>query len=173
MIMYVLSEENKLKRVDEGFPVSHLDVERLLVAWRWLCPQKLSLIARNAFGDLFLRDEAGGLYWLDVSGGQLSKVADSEAEFRARALTRELRELWFVETDEEHGALRGLIPNADQCIAFTTPIMFKEASRGNRPYLVDLYEAVSFLGDLHQQVRDVPDGGKVRLLIKPKPEGIE
>jgi hypothetical protein len=172
-IMYVRSEENRFKKVEEGFPVSHLDIDRLLGEWRWLCPEKMGLIARNAYGDLFLTNEGGAVFWLDVSGGKLSKIAVSEVEFRASAATKELRELWFAEADEERAALRGLIPNADQCIGFATPIVFKEASSGNKPYVIDLYEGVSFLGHLHQQVRDVPDGGKVRLLIKPKRQGIE
>lgn len=39
--------------------VDHLDVDLILVEWRWLCPQRVELVARNAFGDLFLSDEVG------------------------------------------------------------------------------------------------------------------
>jgi hypothetical protein len=46
-----------------------LDTERLLAEWRWLCPQSLTVIERNAFGDLFLRDEAGRVYMLNVGSG--------------------------------------------------------------------------------------------------------
>jgi hypothetical protein len=40
-------------------------------------------------------------------------------------------------------------------------------------YVADLDEYVSFMGDLHQQISDVPNGGKVRIKIQPKPEGQE
>ena len=33
----------------EWFGVDHLDVERLLAEWRWLCSKPTTLIARNAF----------------------------------------------------------------------------------------------------------------------------
>jgi hypothetical protein len=58
------------------WPVDDLDVERLLADWRWLCPQKLALIDRNAFGDLFLRDEEGRVFRLNVAVGSLSLIAN-------------------------------------------------------------------------------------------------
>jgi hypothetical protein len=33
----------------EWFGVDHLDVERLLAEWRWLCSKPTTLIARNGF----------------------------------------------------------------------------------------------------------------------------
>ena len=117
--MYQLSPENRLSKVEAGFPVSHLDVERLLSEWRWLCPDKMQLLARNAFGDLFLCTDCGEVYWLDAGGGKCTKIAASEVEFRASAAMKETRELWFAEADKEAAALRGLIPNADQFIGFT------------------------------------------------------
>jgi len=168
--MYQLSPENRLSKVEAGFPVSHLDVERLLPEWRWLCPDKMQLLARNGFGDLFLCTDCGEVYWLDAGGGKCTQIAASEVEFRASAAMKETRELWFAEADKEAAALRGLIPNADQCIGFPIPLVFKERGTGNKPYLVDLYEGVSFLGDLHRQMRDVNDGEKVRLHIRPEPK---
>jgi hypothetical protein len=67
--------------------VDHLDVERLLLEWRWLCQGPMALVARNAFADLFLRDASGQVYSLDVGVGKLTKVADSERQFRELAKT--------------------------------------------------------------------------------------
>jgi hypothetical protein len=76
-------------RMESYFLVDHLDVERLLGEWRWLCPQPMALVARTAFGDLFLRDEAGIIFKLDIAIGQLKQIAKSEAEFRNLARTKE------------------------------------------------------------------------------------
>jgi hypothetical protein len=152
------------------FGVDHLDVERLLVKWRWLCSKPMTLVARSAYADLFLRDESGEIYQLDVAVGKLAKVAESEAQFHELASSPEKRNEWFAEVDEQAAAARGLKPNATQCIGFSVPLVFAQGgSANNTPYVVDLYEHVSFLGDLHQQISDVPDGGKVRLVIAPKP----
>jgi hypothetical protein len=80
----------------DWFAVEHLDVERLLVEWRWLCEAPMALVARNAFADLFLRDALGQVYCLDAAVGKLTKVADSETQFRELATTRKKEEEWFA-----------------------------------------------------------------------------
>lgn len=153
-------------RMENWFGVDHLDVERLLAGWRWLCPNPMALVARNAFGDLFLRDESGEMYRLDVAVGKLTKVADSETQFRELAATHEKREQWFSEADEQTAGARALKPNATQCIGYSVPLVFAESGSPDTPYVVDLYEHVSFLGDLNRQIKDLPDGAKVRLRVK-------
>jgi hypothetical protein len=156
--------------MNQWFAVDHLDVERLLAQWRWLCSRKMALVARTAFGDLFLRDEAGVVSWLDTDVGRLTKVSDSEAEFREMAETAEKRAEWFAEADEQACAKRGLSPDISQCIAFSIPLVFaKSGSPSNKPYLIDLYEHVSFLGELNQQISDLPDGANARLQIRKPP----
>jgi hypothetical protein len=130
----------------------------------------MALIARNAFADLFLRDESGEIYCLDVAVGKLARVADSEVQFRELAAMPEKRSEWFAELEEHASAARGLNPNATQCIGFSVPLVFAQCgSPSNTPYIADLHEHVSFLGDLHRQISEVPDEGKVRLVVAPKP----
>lgn len=76
------------------------------------------------------------------------------------------REEWFAETDEQTAAARGLEPNANQCIAFSVPLVFAASRSPNVPYIADLYEHISFLGDVNRQISSVPDGTKVRLQVK-------
>lgn len=152
--------------MESYFLVDHLDVDRLLSEWRWLCPQPMALVARSAFGDLFLRDKAGKIFKLDIAIGQMKKVAGSETEFRDLAVTKEKREQWFAESDELAARGHGLNPKKDQCVAFKTPIIFAEAGTPNNAYLGSLYEQVSFLGDLNRQIAELPDGSKVQLRIQ-------
>jgi hypothetical protein len=44
--------------------------------------------------------------------------------------------------------------------------MFKESGKPDDVYVADLYEQVSFLGDVHRQVSKLPDGTKVRFVVK-------
>lgn len=139
----------------EWFAVDHLDLDRLLAEWRWLCPNPMSLVARNAFGDLFLRDQAGQIHRLDVAIGTLLKVADSEAQFKELATSK--REEWFAESDEVSAAAKGLKPNLTQCIGFSVPLVFRGSPIGpNKPYVADLYEHIAFLGDINQQIAKLP-----------------
>ena len=148
------------------FLVDHLDVDRLLSEWRWLCPQSMGLVAKSAFGDLFLHDETGKVFKLDIAIGKLTEVAQSETEFRKLACTKEKREEWFAESDELAAMERGLKPDQDQCIAFKIPIVFTEGGSPDNAYVGSLYERASFLGDLNRQLSQLPDGSKVRLRIQ-------
>jgi hypothetical protein len=149
------------------FSIRHLDVEKLLTEWRWLCPDKMALVARNAFGDLFLRDEAGRVFWLDVAAGKLSPLAASEEDFQQGVKAPQEIERWFAKSDERKTSAHGLNPSGDQCIGFATPLVFAESRSNNKPFVVDIYEHVSFLGDLHRQLSATPDGTKVRLNVAP------
>jgi hypothetical protein len=126
----------------------------------------MALVARSAFGDLFLCDEAGKIFKLDITIGQIKEVARSEAEFRDLACTKEKRVQWFAESDELAAIERGLKPSQDQCVAFKTPIIFAEAGTPNNAYVGSLYEQVSFLGDLNRQLSQVPEGSQVQLRIQ-------
>jgi len=153
--------------MEHWFRVQHLDSERLLAEWRWLYPGPATLVARTAFGDLCLSNQSGQIQRLDVSVGKLTKIAESETEFRESLVNLQNREECFGETDERGFATKGLVPNEGQCIGFDPPLVF--AGKARKPYLVDIYEHVSFLGNLNKQIADVPDGGKVRLTVGPPP----
>jgi hypothetical protein len=81
----------------EVFDVDRLDVSRLLEQWRWLCGQSVTLVARNGFGDLFLRTNERKILWLSVGGGTLTEIAESELGFEHSFAESAKRELWFAE----------------------------------------------------------------------------
>jgi len=153
--------------MEKWFQVDGLDTERLLSEWRWLCPSRMSLIARNAFGDLFLRDELGAVFWLNTTVGEFNKASSSETEFREMAETSEKRKEWFAEPELLAYGKRGLYPGLSQCIGYSVPAVFAEGGRPETAYVADLYDYVSFLGDLHRQISDLPDGSKVQLRVNP------
>jgi hypothetical protein len=153
--------------MDESLHVDTLDVERLLADWRWLCPSPKSLLARNVFGDLFLQDDAGAVFWLNTATGKMNKISNSKKEFIEMAETAEKRREWFAEQEMLAYAKRGLVPNSSQCIGFGVPAIFAEGGKPDTAYVVDIYEQVSFLGDLHRQIANLPDGSKVRLCVNP------
>ncbi len=153
--------------------MARLNSEKLLANWRWLFEARASLVARTAFGDLFFRDESGVVFWLRGDIGRLERIADSEAHFRESARSIECRERWFAESDERAAADRGLIPNSTQCITFKFPVVLAESGSGNEGFIADLYECVSFLGNLNRQISELPDGAKVRLVIGPNPTEAE
>ena len=83
--------------MERVFDVDQLDVGRLLEQWRWLCGQFVTLVARNGFGDMFLRTNDGKILWLNVRGGTLTEIARSELDFEHSLAEAANRELWFAE----------------------------------------------------------------------------
>lgn len=154
--------------MEKAFQVDHLDVERLMASWRWLCPDDVTLVTRSVFGDLFLRNKAGEILWLDVTLGELTKIAGSDSALRDLLQIVENREKWLGESDARSAAENGLNPNADQCIGFATPLIAAESGYAGNAYVTDLYDHVGFLGDFHKQISGLPDGTKIRLVVKPR-----
>jgi hypothetical protein len=152
------------------FDIDQLDANRLLEEWRWLCAEPVTLLARSGFGGLFLRTVEGTVLCLNVANGTLDEAAESESSFQASLQHPAKREVWLAERQLEAFAERGLKPNDLQCIGFKMPVVFAESANvPDNAYVADLYEQVSFLGDLHRQIAHTPDGAKVRLKVGQPP----
>ena len=153
------------------FDIDGISLERLLSEWKWLAPGAFSLLAVNAFGDLFLMDVHGSVQRLDVTGGTICEVANSEEEFRFAADAPSKKKEWLLMDEEDKAGRKGYSAGKGQCVGSKIPWIFKEsASMPDNLYVADLYEYVSFMGDLHSQIHSVPDGGQVRVKIQPRPD---
>ena len=151
------------------FDVKGISVGQLLHEWKWMVQGEFDLSAVNPFGDLFLEDVNGTVHRLDITGVTISAIARSEMEFREAAKDR--RDEWFLEGLAERAGQKGCGPKKGQCVGYKIPPVFKESANvPDNAYVADLYEFVSFMGDLHHQISDVPDGGQVRLRVQPRPE---
>lgn len=149
------------------FEVEGIDVNKLLEDWRWLLSGSYRLVAINAFGDLFLEGDNSEMHWLDITGGTISVVASSVAEFQNSASSNS--ETWFLRSDEEHAANKGYRPIKGQCIGSKIPWIFRESTGiAENLRIADLYEYVGFMGSLHRQIAEVPNGGTVRIRFQPE-----
>jgi hypothetical protein len=153
------------------FDVRELSAEKLLQEWRWLCPEDLQLVAINAFGDLFLENTQGAILQLDVAVGTLWPISDSLAIFKSLATDPGNQNAWFHSDLEARLERNGFRLCEKQCFGYKIPVVFKEsATIVENVYVGDVNECVSFLGDLHKQLRDQADGAKVRINIRPAPK---
>jgi len=152
------------------FDVDGISVDKLLAEWRWLVKADVMLLAINSFGDLFLKDADGMIHRLDTSGGELIKIADSEVRFRNQVAGHTEQKEWFLIDQEMQAAQRGYVPKKGECVGAKIPWIFKEStSVPDNLCVIELYQYVSFMGDIFGQMQDVPDGGEVRLRVEPRP----
>src|SRR5207245_8042888 len=73
-----------------------LSFDSLLSDWRWLVQPSFAPVLMTVFGDLFLRDEAGRVHFLDLMAGEFKQVATSQEEFDRLCDDREQRRNWVV-----------------------------------------------------------------------------
>lgn len=150
------------------FDVDGISVEKLLANWKWLVVEDFSLLAINAFGDLFLKNAQGTVHRLDITAGKIAKIADSETGFRKAAEETAKQKEWLLADDEKKAALKGYAPRKGQCVGSKIPWVFKEsATVPDNLCVIELYQYVSFMADMHYQMRNVPEGGQVRIKIVP------
>lgn len=80
--------------------------------------------------------------------------------------------MWYEEEAGNAARERGLLPGPDQCIGFSTPVVFFEGGGLESAYIADLYDHVGFLGHIHRQITALHDCAKIRLVIQLKTDSL-
>jgi hypothetical protein len=121
----------------------------------------------SAAGDLFYMDAAGNVWRLDTGAGDTELVAGSTLEFESVLADAErIASLFLVPVVSAFEAAHGPLSEG-QCLGFTTlPVLGGAYSVENR-FALSVVEHAAFTGDVHKQIRDLPDGAKVRIRIVP------
>jgi hypothetical protein len=142
--------------------ISGIDADGLLDEWRWLLgDRRLSVFRATAMGDLILKDDADKFHFLDMIDRKVYRLADSEPELWAvltdRQTRKKLLSTFIVRGLREAGVPLGRL----QCYSpDVPPILGGSLSRDNlRP--CDILVHASMLGQIHQQVKDLPPGTRI------------
>lgn len=143
------------------------DTPDLLDQWRWMLGGHPRLRGWSSAGDLFYADELGQLWRLDAGAGESELLAPSNAAFmKLLADDTAAEELLLVATVREFEAHHGTLePN--HCLGFRTLPVFGGAYTADNRYALPVEEYASFTGDVHRQIRDLPDGARIRFDIVP------
>ena len=138
--------------------IEGLALDSLLADWRWLVPQGLTPVLMTAFGDLFLRDEAGQFHFLDLMSGEFKQVADSQEEFDRLCEDKERRRSWFVTfLLVELRKLSGQLAPCE-CYGCKIPLSLGGRLEAGNFVRTDIRTHYSVLGQLHRQTRHLPPG---------------
>ncbi len=138
-----------------------LPFDTLLADWRWLVGDNCRPLLLTALGDLFLQDNIGWVYFLDLGAGSFQLVAESTEEFDAMCDNREQRKTWFAGflVMELRKRLGELSPG--QCYSCKIPLSLGGKMEPDNFSRVDLRVHYSILGQLQQQVKKLPPGTKL------------
>lgn len=140
-------------------------IATLLDAWGWLLPCDIRPLMFSAIGDMFYEDGAGTVFWLDTGRGEITRIADNTAEFRALMETEEA-EYWLLPKLIAEAVAAGKVLAPGQCYGFAILPVFAEGEyAADNLAALPAWEVYGLSGDIHRQIRDMPDGGKVRIRV--------
>ncbi|NQU25363.1 MAG: hypothetical protein HQ567_29105 [Candidatus Nealsonbacteria bacterium] len=136
------------------------EISRALEAWQWLPIGTKKPILVTAFGDMFLAGDQG-VWFLDTIEGNLKRICETEDE---------LRETLETEDGQNHYLLAGFVERAQredmtladgQCYDFKlNPVVGGKIEYDNVE-VQDFVVAMNIAGQLHGQVRGMPNGARV------------
>ena len=144
-----------------NIPIDGFRSQELLEDWMWLLQKPYTLIAMNNFGDMFLRDESGRIVFLELASGEVTNVAGSTVEFQRLAAEKENQRCWFMTTLLSDLERAGMTLADGQCFSYKTPLVLGGEVELPNIEVGDIYVYASLMGQIHQQVKNLPPGTKI------------
>ena len=138
---------------------------KLTENWTWLIGTDKKVLLVSTIGDMFLTDNNKRVYWLDVGGGEFKLVADTIEDFEERLKDIEQVNEWFMidlATELRHSEKK--LKDGQLYSYYKLPIIGGDYTVDNFAPL-GIEEHFGYLGDIHKQIKDLPDGTKVEIKI--------
>jgi hypothetical protein len=142
------------------------DWAELLSGWLGALPPSFTLWLVNRFGDVFVVFEDDSVHMLDVGIGAIRRVADNRDHFSTEIDADNNANNWLMVPLVDRCVAAGLNLGDNQCYGYKIPPMLGgEYAVGNfEP--TDLSVHYSFLAEIYQQTKDLPDGAQIRLVLR-------
>ena len=141
------------------------DWAAILTEWHWLVPRDLTVWMVNRFGDIFFVPEDGSIQLLDIGAGSVKQLAANREDFYTQVAIGDNADNWFLISLTDKCVASGLMLGPGQCYAFkSAPIFGGEYSVENIE-IMDLAVNYSLMAQIHEQIRDLPDGAQVKLVL--------
>jgi hypothetical protein len=159
--------EMQLTKAHLAADVNLNDVADALSEWTWLLGEEWSALLVSAVGDVFLSSRAHAICRLDTGTAELETVAQTLEDFEAALADPETIADWFLEPVVDELRLQGKQLESGQCYGFTILPIFEGGSyTSENRFRVSAAEHIRFTGEMHLQMRDVPDGGRLKVQLR-------
>lgn len=146
---------------DLTISIEGLDFRKLLSDWSSLLRGNFGPFLMNAFGDLFLQGEDGRVYFLDLASGKIDGVAKDMEEFGELLNAGEHITDWFMPALVQELQAAGIRLKPGQCYSYKIPPFLNGSLTLENIEPTDIYVHYSVLGQMYEQVKDLPVGTKI------------
>lgn len=145
-------------------PQEGIDWQKCLQHWAWLLKEcsDFSILLVTKFGEVFVSNDNGEVWFLSTSNGSFDKVAESKEEFLDQLCDIEKLEYYFMPKVISVLNEAGMKLSEGECFGFHVPCIFEECTfdPGNFKQ-VQIEEYLIALGDMLYELQGMPDGGEV------------
>jgi hypothetical protein len=147
------------------YTINHqgFDWPALLQDWAWMLPQEFTVWFVNRYGDLFLAFEDGSIHMLDIGNGSLNRLAESRDSFCVKIDEDSNANDWLMIPLVDKLVEVGKDLQPDQCYSFMIPPALGGEYTVDNTAILSVTEHYRVYASIHRQIKDLPDGAKVRL----------
>ena len=136
------------------------ELKELAKDWRWMLDlDHQSLLAISPFGDLLLRDDMDEISLLDINLGVLEYASTGGTD------PASLFPIAFDDRIASGYRAAGLLLQSGKCYGLKVPGVTGGSFEVDNIYIATVTEYVSFLGDFHYQIKDIPDGAEINIKV--------
>ncbi len=138
-----------------------IDPVALLADWEWAMESLMLPVLITAMGDVFAQSDSGEISFVDVVGGEVIPVCDSTEAFEEALDDDEFIEEFFYpeRVQELRGA--GLTLTSRHVFSHKLPLVLGGEDEVANFETADAIVHVSVHGQIHRQVKDLPDGAEI------------
>lgn len=140
-------------------------VETIRLAWGWCGVDPVEVVGENDFGNLMVKDALGHYWRLCPEDLSCTIVARNREELDVLSSNQEFLRDWHMSAlvDEAFEKLGVLPEGRTYCLKI--PGVLGGEYGGDNLATIELEELVRASGNIAQQIKDLPNGAKVRLKI--------
>lgn len=128
-----------------------------LESWGFLDFAGLRALFASPFGDVFFEGN-GGFWFLDLVGGELTRVCSRGDELTGLLNSREGRDQYLMAPLAAEADAAGVVPGPTEIYDFKVPPVLGGATEVANLKVLDFTVAVNIAGQIHGQVRTLPPG---------------
>ncbi len=138
-----------------------IDPVALLADWEWAMESLMLPVLVTVMGDVFAQSDSGEVCFVDVVGGEVVPVCDSSETFEEALDDDEFVAEFFYPQRVQELRDAGLKLSGRQVFSHKLPLVVGGEDEVANFETADAIVHVSIHGQIHRQVKDLPDGAEI------------
>ena len=138
-----------------------IDPVTLLTDWEWAMESLMLPVLITAMGDVFAQADSGEVCFVDIVGGEVIPVCDSTEAFEEALDDDEFIEEFFYPQRVQELQATGLKLSGRSVFSHKLPLVVGGEDELANFETADAIIHVSIHGQIHRQVKDLPDGAEI------------